>query len=78
MNQIKKKIKFNWETPIHIDILEFSRHMAESMEQVASRPRESGWFANNRLQEDAHRMADAYRTIEKHILNEIRMRKLLK
>ena len=72
------KKKFSWETSIAEDILHFSKRMADEMEQVATHNLEKGWFANNRLQEDAQIMANAYRTIEKHILNEMKMRKLLK
>ncbi len=69
--------KMSWEKPIEEEILIFVRHMAEAMECTANRERETGWFANNRLQEDAQRMADAYRTVEHHIEDEIKMRKLV-
>lgn len=72
-----KKLKFSWHKPIEEEILNYVRWMAESMESVASN-RETGWFANNRLQEDAQRMANAYRTVEKHIIEEIKLRKSLK
>ena len=77
--QIFNRVIFNkpvmsWDKPIEQEILEFTKHMAESMEKVSSKPRETGWFANNRLQEDAQRMADAYRTIQRHIEKEIKIR----
>lgn len=68
--------KMSWERPIGEAILEYVRYMASSMEGVASRSRERGWFANNRLQEDAQRMADAYRKVEKQIEWEIKIRGL--
>ena len=67
--------KMSWERPIEEEILTYVRHMAENMESVASKEKETGWFANNRLQEDAQRMADAYRTVEHHIEDEIKIRK---
>lgn len=69
---------FSWEKPIENEILNFVRHMAESMESVANHNRETGWFKNNRLQDDAQKMADAYRTVEKHIMREIKLRANLK
>ena len=65
---------FSWEKPIEQAILEFVRYMASYMETTASR-RDYGWFANNRLQEDAEKAATAYRTVEGQILKEIEIRK---
>jgi glycine cleavage system H lipoate-binding protein len=67
--------QMSWEVPIEQEILKFTRAMRINMEQVANRPRETGWFANNRLQEEAEKMALAYRTVEKHILREIELRR---
>ena len=80
---MKTKVKlpfpvFSWERPIEEAILTYVRYMADSMEQVANREKETGWFANNRLQEDAQIMADAYRTVESRIEEEIKLRKSIK
>ena len=66
--------KMSWNTPIEQEILRFTKYMAKTMERVANRPKETGWFANNRLQEDAQKMADAYRRVQKHIEWEIEIR----
>ena len=78
MNKILTKPVFSWEKPIEQEIMAFVQHMAREMERTASRQRERGWFANNRLQDDAQKMADAYRTVEKHIKREIKIRKKIK
>jgi len=70
----KTKFVFSWEKPIEQEILNFTRHMAEQMEQVAIAQKETGWFANNELSEGANNMAKAYRTVERHILKEIEIR----
>ena len=69
---------FSWEKPIEEEILTYVQHMAKSMEQVAQRTKETGWLANNRLQEDAQKMANAYRTVENHVEHEIKLRKSIK
>ncbi len=61
-------------------ILDFTRGMAKSMEEVANHNRKNGLFgtslfANNSLADGAQNMADAYRTVEGHILREIELRK---
>ena len=69
---------FSWEKPIEKEILTFVRNMARNMERVAGHNLETGWFKNNRLQEDAQKMADAYRTVERHVVKEIELRLSLK
>jgi len=69
--------KMSWEQPIEEEILNFTVSMATNMEAVANKPKETGWFANNRLQEDAGKMALAYRTVANHIKKEIEFRKKL-
>ncbi len=70
--------KMSWERPIEEVILDFTRHMARCMEQRARHGLETGWFKNNRLQEDAQKMATAYRTVEKHIKREVELRNKIK
>lgn len=69
--------KMSWERPIEQEILKFVRNMRTSMERIIIATHEEGWFSNNRLSEDAQKMADAYRIVENHILREIKIRKRL-
>ena len=59
---------FSWEQPVEDQLLDFVRHMATNMEITAEYHKETGWFANNSLSDNAHYMALAYRTVEKKIL----------
>jgi hypothetical protein len=65
---------FNWNRPIEEVILSFCTEMASNMERASNAHRETGWFANNTLSNNLSCMAKAYRTVEKHILSEIRIR----
>lgn len=71
---MKKKPNLNfvcqmsWERPVEEQLLEFVRNMASNMESVSEHNRETGWFANNTLSNEASKMALAYRTVEKRIL----------
>ena len=71
--EIKIIGNFSWERPIEDQILEYVRYMAESMEERSRHGLETGWFANNRLQEDCEKMAMAYRMVEKKILDIIKL-----
>ena len=65
---------FSWEKPIEEEILEYVVYMRQTMEGVARRNKETGWFANNRLSENAQKMAGAYLMVENHIIKEIKKR----
>ena len=68
----------SWDKPIEQEILEYVTHMANKMERVAGNNLETGWFKNNRLQEDAGKMATAYNTVREHIEREIKFRNSIK
>jgi hypothetical protein len=58
----------SWDIPIEQEILQFVRQMAGNMETQASH---SIWGSNRK---GAQAYANAYRTVEKHILKEIGFR----
>lgn len=60
---------FSWEQPIEIEILEYTRVMARAMEGVAVR------HHSKKIREHSILMAKAYRTVEKHIMDEIELRR---
>ena len=77
------KPKMSWERPIEEELLRFVRDMASRMEEVANKPN-NGLFGTNfmdtdkGIREGANNYAMAYRTVERQILNEIRIRERVK
>lgn len=72
---MKKKPEFtfmpplmSWDIPIEQEILNYVRSMARSME---SQQRHNIWGS---VRKEAANYVDAYRTVEKHILQEIALR----
>lgn len=59
---------FSWDKPIEEEILDFVRKMASQMERAAQD------HSSKQIRGGASHYADAYRTVERHILKEIRLR----
>ena len=64
-------MKYSFEKPIEQEILEYVMSMARQMEIVANN-------GEREIREGAHCFARAYRTVEGHILREIKLRKAIK